>query len=90
MSKLLNIYVQRARLSLGDLYMYLCNYLKVIDYFDYELINQFKSVFIENIKYPALFGKTHLKDEGVVLACLERCASKLADKITELKVYIEK
>ncbi len=83
-------HVQRARLSLGDLYMYLCNYLKVIDYFDYELVNQFKSVFIENIKYPALFGKTHLKDEGVVLACLERCASKLADKITELKVYIEK
>lgn len=78
-----------AKQYLGDLYMYICDYINLINECDYEVINQFKKAFIENIKYPALFGKTSLKNEVLVSASLKQCLNKIAAKIDEFKYYLD-
>lgn len=81
--------IQRAKLYLGDLYMYLCDFVEVINQNDYKVLNQFKVAFTENIRYPALFGKTSLKNEKLVQTTLQQCINTFAAKVNEYECYLK-
>ncbi len=80
--------ISAAKQNLGDLYMYLCEYMDLINEVDHKLLNEFKNTFIQNIKYPALFGKTKLGKENLVVEKLECCLAGISRKIEEYDKYI--
>ena len=80
--------IAAAKQSLGDLYMYMCDYLDLLNDNDLKYINEFKNIFIKNVKYPALFGKTKLKNETLTLATLKQCLDKIQQKITEYNIFL--
>lgn len=80
--------IKQAKLFLGDLFINLCDDVNLIDEDDYLLIKQFKDIFLENIKYPPLFGKITLKNSNLVIASLNLCNVKLAEKIDGFKLYL--
>lgn len=81
--------IQKAKSILGDLFVYLCDYVNIIDERDYLKIKDFKDVFYNNIVYPALFGKTRIKNENLVLAVLEQTLFQIANKAEELSLYVQ-
>lgn len=81
--------IQKAKSLLGDLFVYLCDYVSIIDERDYNTIKDFKEIFSDNIVYPALFGKTKIKNENLVLAVLEQTLFQIRNKAEELTLYNE-
>lgn len=81
--------IQKAKSLLGDLFVYLCDYVSIIDERDYNTIKDFKEIFSDNIVYPALFGKTKIKNENLVLAVLEQTLFQISNKAEELTLYNE-
>lgn len=79
----------KAKVQLGDLFMYFCNCNDIIDDVDVAEIQKFKDIFLANIKYPALFGKVGLKNDNLVKAELAKLKNKLEQKIEEFKKYLE-
>jgi len=61
----------------------------IIDNVDFESIKAFKQIFLKNVQYPALFGKTTLKNENLVKAELQQVNNNLASKLEELNKYLE-
>ena len=45
-------------------------------------------MFLSNIIYPALFGKTSLKNEKVILAELTKLLNNIEHKISDLNGYL--
>ena len=81
--------IAKAKSVLGDLFVYLCDYVDIIDEHDYHSLKDFKDVFKTNIQYPALFGKTKLKNTNLVWAKLEQTLNAISEKTVELKSYSE-
>lgn len=81
--------IQKSKSILGDLFVYLCDYVNIIDERDYSKIKDFKDVFYSNIVYPALFGKTRIKNENLVLAVLEQTLFQIENKAEELSSYVQ-
>lgn len=79
----------KAKVQLGDLFMYFCDCKDAIDDVDVAEIQNFKDIFLANIKYPALFGKVGLKNDNLVKAELAKLKNKLEQKIEEFKNYLE-
>ena len=52
-----------------------------------DIIKAFKELFLQNIKYPALFGKTSLANAKLVMAELTKLNEKIKSKVVELKEY---
>ena len=71
------------------MFVYLCDYVDIIDELDYHRLKHFKDVFKTNIQYPALFGKTKLKNTNLVSAKLEQTLNAISKKTIELKSYCE-
>ena len=57
--------------------------------YNWEIIKEFKEVFAGNIAYPALFGKTKIKNENLVMAVLEQTQQQISDKAEELASYAQ-
>ncbi len=79
----------KAKIQLGDLFTDLCDLQNIIDNVDFESIKAFKQIFLKNVQYPALFGKTTLKNENLVKAELQQVNNNLASKLEELNKYLE-
>lgn len=79
--------IKNAKCQLGDLFMDMPDLSDIIDLSDYEAIKAFKDLFLQNIKYPALFGKTSLANEKLVMAELTKLSEKIKSKVLELKEY---
>ena len=85
-----NSNILKAKIQLGDLYMDLCNFCKFIDKMDLNLINKFRDDFIQNIKYPSLFGRITLKNESVVKTELLQLTNTVKSKLEDYNEYINK
>lgn len=79
--------IKNAKCQLGDLFMDMPDLSDIIDLSDYEAIKAFKDLFLQNIKYPALFGKTSLANAKLVMAELTKLNEKIKSKVVELKEY---
>lgn len=71
------------------MFVYVCDYVNIIDEKDYLKLKEFKEVFAGNIAYPALFGKTKIKNENLVMAVLEQTQQQISDKAEELASYAQ-
>ena len=80
--------IQQGKSTLSDLFVYLCDYVQIIDKKDYDLIKDFKNIMYENLVFPPLFGKIKLKNEKYLKCLLEQLLTKISDKIIEFKDYI--
>lgn len=80
--------VQKAKAIIAELFMYLCDYINIIDKNDYNQLKEFKDILFSNMIYPALFGKTKIKNEKFVLCTLEQLMNKISDKTIEYKEYL--
>lgn len=80
--------IQQAKGAIGDLFIDLCEVKNQIDCDFYKDIKSFKDMFLSNIIYPALFGKTSLKNEKVILAELTKLLNNIEHKISDLDGYL--
>lgn len=81
--------LQKGKYTLAELFVYLCDYVSIIDKKDYDAIKEFKNVFYENIIHPALFGKSKLKNEKYVSCSLEQLILQISAKVQEFKEFLE-
>lgn len=81
--------IKKAKETLTELFMYLCDYVNVIDIKDFNELKEFKDILFSNIVYPALFGKTGIKNEKLVLCKLEQVTNNIADKTSEYKQFLK-
>lgn len=79
--------IKKAKMLLGDIFIYLSNHAHFIDAKDFETIKDYKDYFLENIKYPPLFGRTSLKSPKDVLMSTENIIECLKNKLVDLKNY---
>lgn len=79
----------KAKIQFGDLFTDLCDLQNIIDNKDFESIKLFKDLFIENIQYPALFGKTNLNNDNLVKAELQQIINNFNSKINEFNKYLD-
>lgn len=82
--------VQKAKNQLGDLFIDIADLCNIIDLTDYNEIKNFKNLFINNLKYPALFGKITLSNSALIKAELTKIINKLNTKINEFDKYLIK
>lgn len=80
----------KAKHALCELFVSLCDDKELIDRSICKDIKFFYDKFIQNIKYPALFGKVTFKDEQAVKELLQGLIQSVSDKIYELEAYINK
>ena len=76
-----------AKDSLGTLYIDLCESIEIINPLDYKNLQAFKNIFMANYKYPALFGKTKLENENLVINTLNICIESMKKRIYEYANY---
>lgn len=81
--------LQKGKYTLAELFVYLCDYVSIIDKKDYEAIKEFKNVLYDNIIHPALFGKSKLKNEKYVSCSLEQLILQISAKVQEFKDFLE-
>ena len=81
--------ILQAKRHLGELYMDLCENIELMNDADKKALNDFKNIFIENIKYPAIFGKVKLNYENVVKASLQNCKNKFSSRIVDYENYLD-
>lgn len=81
--------LQKGKYTLAELFVYLCDYVSIIDKKDYEAIKEFKNAFYDNIIHPALFGKLKLKNEKYVSCSLEQLILQIGAKVQEFKDFLE-
>ncbi len=80
----------KAKYAISDLFIDLCDCKDVIDEGYYEIIRDFKNLFMENLHYPALFGKTTLNREIEIKNFLDRLLELIEEKIEEMQTYLTK
>lgn len=79
----------QAKCHLGDLYIELCDSIELINDNDKQLLIEFKNVFMQNLKHPALFGKLKLNNETLVKTMLIKCKQALTQRINDYKEYLK-
>lgn len=79
--------IKKVKNQLGDLFIDLPDLCEIIDLTDYVELKKFKDIFLQNIRYPALFGKITLSNEKLVMAELIKLHEKIKSKVIELKEY---
>lgn len=82
--------IAKAKVQLGDLYMELCDFCKYIDKIDLKQINKFRDYFMQNIKYPSLFGRIKLNNEALINAELSTVITAINLKLNEYNEYLNK
>ncbi len=80
--------IKHAENEIGRLYMNITQAKKIIDLKYYDLVEEFKDKFLENINPPSLFGLYSLKDIGQVKNQINSVAISFEEKIMELESYI--
>lgn len=78
-----------AKDTLGELYINLCENVELINPTDKELLKDFTSVFMQNLKTPALFGKAKLENSKLVEGKLALCMQHIQEVIQEYEEYIK-
>ena len=81
--------IKKARVLLADMFMYLCDSIDLIDAKDYKELKEFKEIFLSNLIFPALFGKTGIKNEKLVMCTLEKVNGLVSSKVAEYKEFLE-
>lgn len=79
--------IKKAKMLLGEIFMYLSDNDRYIDAGIFSSIQKYKNKFLDNIKYPALFGRTKLKNAKEMLIETESILSAIKNKILEMKDY---
>ena len=79
--------IKNAKNQLGDLFIELPDLCDIIDLTDYRELKNFRDIFLQNVKYPALFGKTTLANEKLVMAELTKLYDKVKAKVIELTEF---
>lgn len=82
--------ILKAKIQLGELFIDLSGISSIIDETDYNDIKNFKNIFLENIKYPPLFGRILLSNDNLIKAKLEKIKANLSEKEQELTEYLTK
>lgn len=78
--------ISHAKSELGELFIDIADCYFIIDKNYYNKILNFKNLFLQNIRYPALFGKVGLKNLRLVYAELTNLIEKLSIKIDEFEL----
>lgn len=79
-----------AQNELGLLYMNIYEAKKEIDLKFFMMINEFKSLFMENMSSSALFGVFGVKNANLIKAEISKINLELDERIAELESYIFK
>lgn len=79
--------IKKAKMLFGEIFMYLSDNDRYIDAGIFSSIQKYKNKFLDNIKYPALFGRTKLKNAKEMLIETESILSAIKNKILEMKDY---
>lgn len=80
---------QKARIILAELFMYLCDYIDMIDSSDLTALKDFKKIMNDNMVYPALFGKTKIKNSQYILCTLGLLMNKISQKVEEYQAFLK-
>ena len=80
---------QKARIILAELFMYLCDYIDMIDSADLTALKNFKKIMNDNMVYPALFGKTKIKNTQYILCTLGLLMNKISQKGEEYQAFLK-
>lgn len=75
--------IAHAKSELGELFIDIADCNLIIDKNDYNKLLNFKNLFINNIKYPPLFGKAKLKHDEQIKSELKSINDKLNSKLEE-------
>ena len=82
--------IPKAKFSISEIFVDLCDYKDTIDEKIYESIRTFNDIFDSNVQYPALFGKVKLRDSEKVLAELRGLIEKVSSKVYEIESYLDR
>lgn len=80
--------VQKAKYLLAEMFVYLCDYVEIIDRRDFNAIKEFKHALYENIIHPPLFGRAKLKNEKYVCCLLEQLQQQVSEKVAEYREFL--
>lgn len=79
---------QKAKILLAEMFMYLCDYIDIIDGKDLEGLREFREILSTNLVYPALFGKTKIKNAQYVICSLDLLMNNIELKIAEYRDFL--
>lgn len=82
--------IGQVKTELGNLYMAFCPCRKYIDLDDYDIIDEFKELFLANIVNAPLLGIKTLKNSKTIKKMIEDIAQTYEEKIMELEKFIFK
>lgn len=82
--------IKQAQNELGNLYMNICPARKYIDLKYYDMIDEFKDNFMENISSASLLGMCFLQNPKSIKTQINSLAYLFEEKIMELESYIFK
>lgn len=80
--------IQKAQVVFGEIFADLYEFDDILDSNCKNLILKFHKIFSSNIIYPALFGKTSIKNEKMILAELSNIINCYQSKISDLSEYL--
>ncbi len=81
--------IVKAQFQLGDLYLNLIDFCKIIDKIDLAKINHFRDIFTQNVKYPSLFGRIKLRNDKLVKSELTQILLLIKEKISDYEDYLK-
>ena len=81
--------IQKAKTQMGELFMDLPELSEIIDLTDYNEIKKFRDIFLNNLKYPALFGKVTLSNFKLIDTELNKINNKISKKLEEFDSYLK-
>lgn len=81
--------IQKAKNQMGELFMDLPELSEIIDLTDYNEIKKFRDIFLNNLKYPALFGKVTLSNFKLIDTELNKINNKISKKLEEFDSYLK-
>ena len=80
--------IAKAKSVIAEMFIDLCESKDFIDEKYYQKILNFKNNFFEKIQYPALFGKTMLKNQNSIEKELDNLITEIQEKTDELQSYL--
>ena len=80
--------ILNAKCESAEIFVDLCDCMRIIDADDYEEIKHFRYDLSQNIVYPALFGKIKLNNKKELTDRLNKLIVNISEKMNELKSYI--
>ena len=82
--------IPKAKFYISEMFVELCDYKDTIDMNIYSDIRNFNELFVNNIKYPPLFGKVKLGDSKIVKDSVKQLIEKVSSKVYEIESYLDK